>query len=95
MTKKILAVLLLVGILSGMLAGCTKEKITAEQAYAIVLEDLGAAVDKAEAPHIHEGTYKDKPCFNIYITVDGMSLQYIISDTGKILSKGAGSGHSH
>jgi hypothetical protein len=95
MAKRIIAALLLVCILGGMLAGCTKEKITAEQAYQIVLKDLGAAADKAEAPHIHEGTYEEKPCFNIYITVDGMNLQYIISDTGKILSKGPGTGHSH
>ena len=92
--KKWIAVLLLVGILCGMLAGCGK-KITAEEAYQIVLEDLGAAADLAESPHIHEATYENKPCFNIFVTVDGMSLQYIISENGKILHKGAGSEHAH
>ena len=94
MAKKLIAALLLVCMLCSVLTGCGK-KITADQAYQIVLEDLGAAANLADAPHIHEGTYNDKPCFNIYITVDGMSLQYIVSESGKILSKGAGASHSH
>lgn len=91
--KKWIAMLLLATILCGMLAGCGK-KITAEEAYQIVLDDLGAAATLTESPHIHEATYEDKPCFNIFVTVDGLSLQYIISENGKILHKGAGE-HSH
>ena len=41
-----------------------------------------------------EGTFENKPCFNIFVTVNGMSMQYIISENGKILHKGAGE-HSH
>ena len=91
--KKWIALLLLAAILCGMLAGCGK-KITADEAYQIVLEDLGAAASLAESPHVHEATYEDKPCFNIFVTVDGMTLQYIISESGKILHKGPGE-HSH
>lgn len=92
--KKWIALLLLGCLLCGMLSGCGK-KITAEEAYQIVLEDLGETLAAtAEAPHIHTGTYEDKPCFNIFVTVNGMSLQYIISETGKILHKGPGE-HSH
>ena len=91
--KQWIALFLLAAILCGMLAGCGK-KITAEEAYQIVLDDLGAAASLAESPHVHEATYEDKPCFNIFVTVDGMTLQYIISESGKILHKGPGE-HSH
>ena len=91
--KKWIAMFLLAAILCGMLAGCGK-KISADEAWQIVLNDLGAAASLAESPHIHEATHENKPCFNIYVTVDGLSLQYIVSETGKILYKGAGE-HSH
>ena len=92
--KKWIALLLMACLLCSMLSGCGK-KITSEEAYQIVLEDLGETLAAtAEAPHIHTGTYEDKPCFNIFVTVNGMSLQYIISETGKILHKGPGE-HSH
>ena len=91
--KKWIAILLLIGIVCGLLAGC-KKNITAEEAYQIVLEDMGVLAESAESPHIHEGTYEDKPCFNIFVTANGQSLQYIVSLTGKILYKGLGE-HSH
>ncbi len=93
--KKWIAILLLAGILCGLLAGC-KKNITAEEAYQIVLKDMGVLAEKAEAPHIHESTYEDKPCYNIFITVaNGETLQYVVSTTGKILYKGIGEEHSH
>ena len=91
--KKWIAILLLVGILCGLLAGCGK-KVTAEEAWQIVLEDLGATADLAANPHIHEATFEDKPCFNIFVEVNGVPLQYIVSQNGKILHKGPGE-HSH
>ncbi|MBR2937635.1 MAG: hypothetical protein IKB80_03975 [Oscillospiraceae bacterium] len=91
--KKWIAIVLLAGILCGMLAGCGK-KVTAEEAWQVVRKDLGAAAELAETPHVHEATYEDKPCFNIFVTVDGLPLQYIISENGKILHKGPGE-HSH
>jgi len=93
--KKWIAILLLIGIVGGLLAGCKKE-ITAEEAYQIVLEDMGVLGEGAAAPHIHEGTYNEKPCFNIFITANnGENLQYVVSTTGKILYKGIGEAHSH
>ena len=92
--KKWIALAVLACLLCSMLAGCGK-KITAEEAYQIVLDDLGETLAAtAESPHIHTDTFEDKPCFNIFVTVNGMSMQYMISETGKILHKGAGE-HSH
>lgn len=91
--KKWIAMLLLAALLCSVLAGC-KAKITEDEAYQIVLDDLGASAALAETPHIHTGTYENKPCYNIFVTVNGISLNYIVSETGKILYKGAGE-HSH
>ena len=93
MAKKIIAMLLLACLLCSMLAGC-KSKITAEEALQIVMDDLGDAAALASSTHVHNGTHDGKPCFNIYVTVDGLPMAYIVSETGKILSKGPGS-HSH
>ena len=92
--KRVIALLLMACLLCGLLAGCGK-KVTPEEAYQIVLDDLGETLAAtAESPHIHEATYEGKPCFNIFVTVNGMSMQYIVSENGKILHKGAGE-HSH
>ena len=95
MFKKTITLVLLVCLLGTLLCACGGGKeITAQEAYQIVLADLGDLASSATAPHIHEGTHGGKPCFNIYVTVNGMGMQYVISNTGKIISKGPG-GHSH
>ena len=91
--KKWIAFLLTACLLCSLLAGCGK-KIDEIEAYDIVLADLGESAALAESPHIHNATYDNKPCFNIYVTVNGVSLNYVISQTGEILYKGAGE-HSH
>ena len=68
--------------------------ITSDEAFEVVLNDLGITESEAGTPHIHEGTYENQSCYNIYITVDGESLQYVVSTTGEILHKGEGE-HSH
>ena len=92
--KKWIALALAACLLCSLLSGCGK-KVTAEEAYQIVLDDLGETLAAtAESPHVHEATYENKPCFNIFVTVNGVSMNYIVSETGKILHKGAGE-HSH
>lgn len=92
MAKKCIALLLLVCMLGCMISGC-KNKITADEATQIVLTELGS-VQPDEAPHVHPTTYNGKSCFNVFVTVDGASLVYIVSDTGNILAHGP-SDHSH
>lgn len=91
MAKKWIALLLLVCILGSMLIGC-KGKITADEAAQIALAEIG--IQPAEAPHVHESTYENKPCFNVFISVGELSLVYVISDTGNILYSGP-SDHHH
>ena len=92
--KKTIALFLIVCLVGTLFCACGGKKITAQEAYAIVLEDLGPVGEKVTSNHIHEGTYEGKPCFNIFITVDGQDFTYVVSQTGKILYKGLG-GHSH
>ena len=93
MAKKWIAILLLVCILGGMLSGC-KSKITAQEATQVVLADLGDTIQPNETPHVHQSTYQNKPCFNVFITVGDLSLVYVVSETGDILYKGP-SDHQH
>ena len=91
--KKWIAILLLVGILCGMLAGCGK-KVTAEEAYQIVLDDLDMDISEAN-PHVHEGNFQDNECYYVYVTVDGENMFYAVHKfTGQILNI-AKSDHSH
>lgn len=93
--KKWIALLLVVCIVGGVFAGC-KGRISEKEAYQVVLDDLGeAAAAKAEDPHIHTASYDNQPCYNIYVTVDGVSWNYVISKTGEIIFKTIGSEHAH
>lgn len=94
MTKKLIACLLLCCIFGCMVSGCSK-KITAQEAANIVIESLDEGAQIAGAPHVHDSTYAGKSCFNVFITVDGESLLYIVSDTGEILAHGPSQPHSH
>ena len=93
-TALVLALVCLVCIVGIALLTCGKETVTSDEAFEIVLKDLGITEQEAGSPHIHEGTYQDQACYNVYITVNGESLTYVVSTTGKILHKGEGS-HSH
>lgn len=73
---------------------CNNGVISSDEALEIVLEDLGVTSQQVESPHIHEGTYENQSCYNIYVTVNGKSMTYVVSTTGEILHKGEGS-HSH
>ena len=70
------------------------DKISSDEAFEIVLNDLGLTSQEAGSPHIHEGTHEGQPCYNIYVTANGKSLTYVVSMKGEILHKGEGS-HSH
>ena len=73
---------------------CGDKKISSEEALEIVLDDLKLTSQQVGSPHIHEGTYENKPCYNVYLTANGKSLTYVVSTEGEILHKGEG-GHSH
>ncbi len=93
MKKRILSLILLSCLLLTLLAGCSDE-ITPEKAQKIVLKDLGVSANKAEL-HVHVGEFEGKPCYSIYATVDGETLEYLVdSETGEILAINE-STHSH
>ena len=91
--KKWIVMLVLVAMFGALLAGC-KHEITGEEAFHVVLGDLVNVEGTPTNPHIHTGTYEGKPCYNIYVTVNNTTLNYVVSMTGEILFKGLGE-HSH
>ncbi|MBO5868527.1 MAG: hypothetical protein J6Q54_06450 [Oscillospiraceae bacterium] len=93
MFRRMTALLLMICLLGLMLCACGKT-LTAEEAYQVVLDDLGDRAEEAQEPHIHESTYKKKACYNIFVTVGDESLVYVVSTKGEILHKGIGA-HSH
>ena len=93
-TAIITAVVCVVCIVGLIFLAQSEKTITSDEAYKIVLKDLGLTSDQVSNPHIHEGTYKNHSCYNIYVTVNGKSLTYVVSTKGEILYKGEG-GHSH
>ena len=99
--KKLFVLFLAACLLCGLLAACgeKKKEITAEEAYQVVQAELKETYGEqiaatATSPHVHETTYEGKACYNIFVTVNGMSLQFIVSKTGDVLHTGAGE-HSH
>lgn len=94
MLKKITALILALCLLGITLCACGAKTVSSEEAWQIVLEDLGDRAENAAEPHIHEGTYKNKPCYNIFVTVENEPLVYIVTEKGKIVHRGIGA-HSH
>jgi hypothetical protein len=95
MTKRLFALLAVVCILCSMLCACQpKKEITSEEAVQIVMNDLGDKAENAGEPHVHNGTFENVACYDIYVTVDGLPFVYVISTEGEILHKGFGN-HSH
>lgn len=90
----ILALVCVICLVAVAFITCNKQTITSQEAFDIVLNDLGITAEQTGSPHIHEGTYENQPCYNIYVTANGKSLTYVVSTTGEILHKGEGT-HSH
>ena len=97
MIKRFFVFLMLVCTVFCLLAACGEKKetvITQQEAYAIILEDLGISAEEAGSPHFHIGTHDGMVCYNFFLTVAGESWCYTISTAGEILDKGPGT-HSH
>ena len=95
MAKSLISLLLVACTLVCLLTACSsKPEITSAQAYQVVLDQLGDEAAHASDPHIHSGEYYGAPCYNIYVTVDGQQMQYIVSKYGDILHSAAAN-HSH
>ena len=98
MLKKSIAVFLLVAILGGMFVACDDQTkgITGDKAVEIALADLGISSNEVDSVHIHEGIHDKQVCYNVYITVDGESLTYVVNKlNGDILDIQEGAAHSH
>ena len=94
MKKRILLLCLTLCLLLSLAACGGSKTISVEDAQQVVLADLGKTAGQVEM-HMHVGEYDGKPCYSIYVTVDGQTLEYLIdSSTGEILDIQQSS-HSH
>ncbi len=93
MLKKILVLVLLVCLLGTLLCACSK-KISEQEAYQILLTELGVEASEITEHHIHEGTLGNEDCYTIVITLDGKQWTCYVSTSGEYLGKMEG-GHSH
>ena len=93
--KKFVSIFVAALLLVSLLAGCQKsDTISVEAAQKVVLQDLGVTADQVQL-HVHVGEYEGKPCYSIYVTVNGENLEYLIdSHSGEILAVNH-SDHSH
>ena len=88
--KKLMVLLL---VLAFILAGCGDKNgpLTAEDAQQIALNHAG--VKSAEDIHTHVVSGEEHPCYNIHLTIEGVSYEYLIDGiTGEVLAHGEG-GH--
>ncbi len=99
MTKRIVSLLLIAVMVIGLLAACGKDgPLTADDAKAVALEDMGIKEKHADSVDTHLGTDANGvPCYFVYITIDGEHWEYVVDGiSGEILSKEeTDSGHSH
>jgi uncharacterized membrane protein YkoI len=95
MTKRIIAVLLVVCMAAVLMAACGSKVVDIEEAKKIALKDMGITEQQATAVDAHITEHEGIASYSIYITYNGAQTEYIIhGKTGEILHKGPGS-HSH
>ena len=98
MTKRIITLLLVAGMLLGLLTACGDDgTFTVEEAKKLVCEDLGIKESQADSLDTHLTTIDGAACYLIYISADGKHWQYTVNSiTGEIMDKTENStGHSH
>lgn len=96
MLRKVTAAAALLCLLAALLCGCTRqEPITQQAAVESVLEYLEVSVEEVGSFHLHEGSYDGKDCYNVYLTYNGHTHNYVVDKhTGEVLAVLDGA-HSH
>jgi uncharacterized membrane protein YkoI len=96
MTKRLIAVLLVLCLSLTVLAACSaNDVLDGDKAKQIALADMGITESEAEEIHVHITEHEGMAGYSIYITYQGHQTEYIIhGKTGEVLYKGEGS-HSH
>ena len=98
MFKRIVSIVMIAVLAFGLLAACGKEgPLTAEDAKAVVLEDLGVKESKVTSIDVHLSNVNGAACYLVYVSYNGEYFEYVVNGiTGEILSvEEVDSGHSH
>ena len=92
--KRFVAIVLLLVLTAGLLAGCGKNILTAADAQKVALKDMGIKEKDADNIHIHTGQSAQGPAYSIHVEYQGQTHEYVIlAATGEIVSNGIVEGH--
>lgn len=85
MKKPMMTLLVLICTLSLLLSACGGGPISKEKAQSIALKDMGVSASDATV-HVHVGEHDGEPCYSVYVTANGKTMEYLIdSESGEIL----------
>ena len=85
MKKRLLSLAVLLCMLVTLLAACGGGPISKEKAQSIALKDMGVSASDATV-HVHVGEHNGEPCYSVYVTANGKTMEYLIdSESGEIL----------
>ena len=84
--KKYIAIFTLTALMLCLLAACGSSAVSANEAQAIAIKDLGVSEKDVQDAHTHVLTEGGKPCYSIHITVGDAEYEYTVSAEGEILS---------
>ena len=87
MKKRIFAILTIVLILVGLLAGCGKKgPVTQQEAQKIALDHAGLKASDVSDVHVHIVEEQGIPCYSIHITTDSGDFSVVINaSTGEVM----------
>lgn len=92
--KKVFAMILVLIMVFGVLAGCGKSFLDTADAEKVALQDMGIKAKDADSIHTHGSESENGPVYSVHVEYDGQTYEYIIQAIdGKILSSGIVEGH--
>ncbi len=92
--KKVFAMILVLIMVFGVLAGCGKSFLNTADAEKVALQDMGIKAKDADSIHTHGSESENGPVYSVHVEYDGRTYEYIIQAIdGKILSSGIVEGH--
>ena len=84
MKNRIIAVISL-AVLLCLLSGCGSDVMTAQEAEALALSEMGRKASEVDDIHTHVITENGTPCYQIHITIGEEEYEYTITAEGDIL----------
>ena len=82
---RITAWIVLFAMVFCLLAGCGSDTLSAAEAEALALSEMGRKASEVDEIHTHVITEDGKPCYQVHITIGESEYEYTITSDGDIL----------